>query len=75
MFARDLLESPLLTAPFAMLATPLLFDVSKDVICELLHSSKNVSRDQAVVQVLIPEVMKLAPIFTQALQNQAQQEA
>jgi len=64
MVARELVQSPLLTAPFATLNS--LFDVSKDVICELLRSSQDVQRDTEVVQILVPRVMALAPAYDQA---------
>lgn len=51
------------SAPFDALAHPRLFDVTKDVICELLRSSENVERDASAVQLLVPRVMQLAPAY------------
>lgn len=71
MVARELTQSVLLTAPFEALGGGYkLFDVAKDVICELLRSSEDVQRDTAVVQILVPRVMSLAPAYDQAVAKQ-----
>lgn len=76
--AFALASTPLLTAPFDALGIPELFDVAKDVICELLRSSGQESaqneQNAAVVGILVPRCLQLASAYEKVCVGQEDDE-
>jgi len=62
---RDVASTPLFAYSFEALASDNLFDAAVDVICQLIHETQEIDDNMDVIELIVPEVIKLKPYLTE----------
>ncbi|KAI5452636.1 Nuclear import receptor [Naganishia albida] len=68
--ANMIAQTRLFQFTFEALANIELFDAAVDVICDMIHETQEVEDNVQVVEMIVPKVIALRPVFDQAVKDE-----